>query len=236
MVFVVRAVLIGAGAFVVVLFGVGAPAAGALTLDPPPVKLGPVTVDPHVSVDPNTGLAIDSTTQLPGGSSPSVSVDVGPDGAHVSGPAGVAVTVTTPTTAGASSAPEPPAVTQTSPSPQATSSAAATATRTQSARATDAGSTVAPHADAATHTSAAASHSTSHVTRPRAESTAATLADDATVNGSVVKPHASEWSKLAPDAQRIAPFIALLALAFFLRVIVSAWTRDVRRRRALSAS
>jgi hypothetical protein len=233
----VRALLIGAGAFVVGLFGVGAPAAGALTLDPPPVKLGPVTVDPHVSIDPQTGLAIDSTTQLPGGSSPSVSVDVGPDGAHVSAPGGVAVTVTTPTpTSNVASAPETPAVTQTSPSPQATSSApAATATRTQAAHATDASSTVAPR-EAAAQTSAAASHSTSHVTRPRAESTAATLADDASVNGSIVKPHASEWSKLAPAAQRIAPFIALLALAFLLRVIVSAWTRDVRRRRALSAS
>src|SRR4029079_234947 len=93
-----RALLIGAGAFVVGLFGVGAPAAGALTLDPPPVKLGPVTVDPHVSLDPQTGVAIDSTTQLPGGSSPSVAVAVGPDGAHVSAPGGGAVTVNTPAT------------------------------------------------------------------------------------------------------------------------------------------
>jgi hypothetical protein len=233
----VRALLIGAGAFVIGLLGVGAPAAGALTLDPPPVKLGPVTVDPHVSIDPQTGLAIDSTTQLPGGSSPSVSVAVGPDGAHVSAPGGIAVTVTTPTTtSNVASAPATPAVTQTAPSPHATSSAPATATRTQSARAPGAGSTVAPRAEAAAPTSAAASHSTFHATRPRAESTGATVADDATVNGSIVKPHASEWSKLAPAAQRIAPFIALLALAFLLRVIVSAWTRDVRRRRALSAS
>jgi hypothetical protein len=58
------------------------------------------------------------------------------------------------------------------------------------------------------------------------------------LSGSILYPlaAATPWS-LIPSRQRsLAPWIVLLVLALVLRVTVGAWARDVRRRRAISAS
>ena len=66
-----------AGALAVGPVSVPVPAPPPIAVDPPPVGLGPVAVDPVVTVSPTGGAQVSVGTQIPRTSDPTVSVGVG---------------------------------------------------------------------------------------------------------------------------------------------------------------